>query len=67
MDLKVQVGNTAGKIWHFLNDNGPQTVAQLKKKLNSAGDLVGLALGWLSREDKIHIFQEKRSLKVALK
>ena len=67
MELKEHVGETAGKIWHTLNDHGPQTLAQLKKKLNGSGDLVGFALGWLAREDKILISQEKKSYKVTLK
>ena len=67
MEIKEQVGITAGKIWHELNDVGPQTLAQLKKKLNGSGELVGFALGWLAREDKIEISQEKKSIKVALK
>jgi hypothetical protein len=50
-----------------LNDFGPQTLAQLKKKLNGSGELVGFALGWLAREDKIDISQEKKNLKVTLK
>ena len=67
MEMNEQVGTTAGKIWHELNDVGPQTLAQLKKKLNGSGELVGFALGWLAREDKIEISQEKKSIKVALK
>lgn len=65
--MNEQVGETAGKIWHVLNDSGPQTVAQLKKKLDGSGDLVGFALGWLSREDKVDISLQKKSFKVALK
>ena len=67
MEMKEHVGVTAGKVWHMLNDSGPQTLAQLKKKLNGTGELVGFALGWLAREDKIDISQEKKSFKVALK
>ncbi|MGO8816058.1 MAG: winged helix-turn-helix domain-containing protein [Terriglobia bacterium] len=67
METNEQVGVTAGKVWHTLNDLGPQTVAQLKKKLNGSGDLVGFALGWLAREDKVDILLEKKSFKVALK
>ena len=67
METREQVGVTAGKVWHVLNDSGPQTVAQLKKKLNGSGELVSFALGWLAREDKIDIFQEKKNLKVTLK
>jgi len=67
VEMKEQLGDTAGKIWHALNDHGPQTLAQLKKRLNGSGELVGFALGWLAREDKIDISQEKKNFKVALK
>jgi len=61
------VGNTAGKVWHLLDDQGPQTLAQIKKKLGGSGEVVGFALGWLAREDKVDITHEKKSFKVALK
>lgn len=67
METKEQVGVTAGKVWHMLNDLGPQTLAQLKKRLNGSGELVGFALGWLAREDKVEISLDKKSFKVALK
>jgi hypothetical protein len=67
VETKEQVGIAAGKVWHLLNDFGPQTLAQLKKRLNGSSELVGFALGWLAREDKIDISQEKKSFKVALK
>ncbi len=62
-----QVGVTAGKVWHVLNESGPLTVVQLKKKLNGSGDLVGFALGWLAREDKVQIAQDKKNFKITLK
>jgi len=67
VEMKEQVGETAGKIWHALNDLGPQTLAQLKKKVNGSGELVDFALGWLAREDKIDICLEKKNFKVSLK
>jgi len=67
MEINGQVGETAGRIWHLLNDEGPQTFPQLKKKLNGSGELVGFALGWLAREDKIDISQEKKNFTVALR
>jgi hypothetical protein len=67
MEINVQVGETAGKIWHLLNDEGPQTFPQLKKKLDGSGELLGFALGWLAREDKVDLKQEKKTLKIALK
>jgi hypothetical protein len=67
VEITEQLGITAGEVWHILNDFGPQTLAQLKKRLNDSGELVGFALGWLAREDKIDISQEKKNFKVALK
>jgi Winged helix-turn-helix domain (DUF2582) len=67
MELKGAVGETAGKIYEALSSGGPQTVTQLKKKLNGSGDLVNFALGWLAREDKIDIVQEKKTIHVQLK
>jgi hypothetical protein len=67
MELKTTVGETAGKIYEALSNGGPQTVTQLKKKLNGSGELVNFALGWLAREDKINIVQEKKTIHVQLK
>ena len=67
MGVNGQVGETAGKIWHLLNDEGPRTIPQLKKKLNGSGELLSFALGWLAREEKIEITQEKKAFKVALR
>jgi winged helix-turn-helix protein DUF2582 len=67
MGINGQVGETAGKIWHALSSAGPQTLAQLKKRLNGSSELLSFALGWLAREDKIEIIQDKRSFRVQLK
>jgi hypothetical protein len=67
MEMNVLVGETAGKIWNLLNDQGPLTFPQLRKKLNGSGEIVSLAVGWLAREDKVDLKQEKKAVKVALK
>jgi hypothetical protein len=67
VEIREQVGETAGRVWHSLNDHGPQTLAQLKKRLNGSSELVTFALGWLAREDKVDISQDKKNLRVALK
>jgi DNA-binding HxlR family transcriptional regulator len=67
MEINAQVGETAGRIWHLLNDEGPQTFSQLKKKLGGSPELLSFALGWLAREDKVDIMQEKKTLRIALK
>lgn len=67
MDIKGQVGESAGKVWQVLHNEGPQTQAQLKKKLNVPSELLSLAVGWLAREDKVDIIQEKKGFLVQLK
>jgi hypothetical protein len=67
MEVKDRVGLTAGKVWQQLSQGGPQTLAQLKKKLNGEGDLVNFAVGWLAREDKVAITAEKRNFLVQLR
>jgi hypothetical protein len=67
MDFKQQVGETAGEVWHLLNQNGPQTLAQLKKKLNGGADLLNFAVGWLAREEKVDIVRESRTYRIHLR
>jgi hypothetical protein len=62
-----EIGQAAGAVWKALADNGPLTVAKLLKKVNRPRDLVMQALGWLAREDKITITDEKRNRVVALR
>jgi Winged helix-turn-helix domain (DUF2582) len=66
-DLKITVGETAGKIWNELSAGGPLTVTQIKKKVNGTGELVNFALGWLAREDKVAIIPEKKTFRVELR
>ena len=64
MEVKPDVGEIAGKVWHLLNTEGPQTMAQIKKKLKGTNELLNFAVGWLAREDKVDIIEEKKSLRV---
>lgn len=67
MDLKGQVGETAGRVWQVLNTEGAQTLTQLKKKVNGNNEVVTFAIGWLAREDKIDITSDKKNLRLQLK
>jgi len=67
MDLNGQVGEMVGRVWHALNNEGPQTLLQLKKMLNATGDWASFSVGWLAREDKVLTNQEKRILRIQLK
>lgn len=67
MQVEDLVGETAGQIWHLLDSNGPQTLPQLKKKLDRSNPFLDFAIGWLVREEKIDISQEGKSLRLRLR
>ena len=66
MDLNGEVAEMAGRVWHALNNEGPQTLVRLKKKLNATSDMLSFGVGWLAREDKVLINQDKRTLRIQL-
>lgn len=51
--MKEKVGETAGTIWRYLNDQERVAITKLPKALQVKQTIVYQALGWLAREDKI--------------
>jgi hypothetical protein len=62
-----QIGETAGAVWHTLNENGPLSLAKLVEHVGGNRDIVMQAIGWLAREDKIDIAETKRGRIVSLR
>ena len=55
-------GANAGKVWHILKNKGTMTAAVIAEETQlKANDVFG-ALGWLGREGKIHIINNKKGL-----
>jgi hypothetical protein len=48
-----QIGQTAGTIWTKLAENGPQRFATLMEEVSAPESLFFMAIGWLSREEKL--------------
>jgi len=67
VSLVAEIGDIAGDVWKTLADDGPMSLARLVKAVGQPRDLVMQALGWLAREDKIWIEEEKRSRIVSLR
>ncbi len=65
--LTEEIGTTAGKVWHALNQKGEMSVAALKKNLAAKDSSVDWAIGWLAREGKVAFRKEKNVLKVGLR
>ena len=54
----AQIGETAGLVWHALDEGGPMSLAKLTKQLDVPRDSVMQSIGWLAREGKIRIEEE---------
>lgn len=67
VDHAAQIGETAGMVWKALSENGPLGFPQLVKAVGQPRDAVMQAVGWLAREDKVVIQEERRRRVVALR
>ncbi len=61
------IGDAAGKIWQYLDTNGPSSVAKIEKETEISSKDVQRAIGWLSKEDKLLIETKGRVETISLK
>jgi len=62
------IGETAGKIWHYLKENGEVTSLKLKSALGITNADLYMAIGWLAREGNLHVSEYKKNdYKISLK
>ncbi|MDR1695862.1 MAG: winged helix-turn-helix domain-containing protein [Endomicrobium sp.] len=66
-ELTDRIGIAAGEIWKYLSENGESSPIKIKANLGLSNTMLYLALGWLSREDKVNIAQFEYSYKISLK
>ncbi len=62
-----RIGKAAGDIWELLKSQGEKPITRLNKETGLPAHLFYMALGWLSREDKLAYRREERKLYVGLK
>ena len=65
-EITDQIGATAGKTWNVLAANGSLSISKLVKQVGGPRDLAMQAIGWLARENKIQILEQKRVKTVSL-
>ena len=61
------IGETAGKVWSFLDKHGEANLTQIKKGLKGDANVILQAIGWLAREDKLLIEKKGRLITYSLK
>lgn len=67
MEIRYLIGETAGQVWRVLQNDGPQSLPQLKRKLDGTAPFLDFAVGWLVREEKVDIDREKKTYRLRLK
>ena len=63
---KNDIGINAGVIWHLLSEKGELSIREIGELTNFQETFIYLALGWLSREDKIYFFEKNGVVYVVL-
>ena len=63
----AHIGDTAGMVWHYLEQHGPMSVTGLAQELGEPRDLVMQAIGWLAREEKVDITESGRTKTISLR
>lgn len=66
MNLEDTIGEVAGDVWDFLEENGETSVSRVTKGVDAPGTKVYMAMGWLAREDKLEFVDNKRGKSVHL-
>jgi hypothetical protein len=61
------IGETAGRVWKFLDQKGEATLSQIQKGMKGNPNLVLQAIGWLAREDKLEVKTKGRFTTYTLK
>ncbi|MFA6052926.1 MAG: winged helix-turn-helix domain-containing protein [Methylobacter sp.] len=61
------IGETAGKIWKYLDKNGATSVSKITTETGINKNDIQRAIGWLSKEDKLSIEMKGRAETLSLK
>jgi hypothetical protein len=61
------IGDAAGKVWHYLDKNGEASVSKVTTETGLGKNEVQRAIGWLLKEDKLHIETVGRTETLSLK
>ena len=63
----TEIGIVAGEIWHYLDQHGEVTVAELAQGIDRKRDDILLSLGWLAREGHVILQTVNNDFKVTLR
>ena len=65
--MREVIGEAAGKIWHYLDENGEASVTKVSTETGLGKNEIQRAIGWLLKEDKLNIETIGRAETLSLK
>ncbi len=65
--MTYEIGESAGRIWQYLNEHPASTLEQINKDLKLDTSLFFMSVGWLAREEKLIFDGEGKKTKLSLK
>jgi predicted HTH transcriptional regulator len=67
MTAITEIGGAAGKIWHYLDKNGPSSTTKITTETGIAKNDVQRGIGWLAKEGKLNVDVKGRVETLSLK
>ncbi|MGZ8190495.1 MAG: winged helix-turn-helix domain-containing protein [Methylococcaceae bacterium] len=61
------IGEAAGKVWEYLDKNGPSSVTKITTETGVSKNDIQRAIGWLLKEGKLLIEMNGRTETLSLK
>ncbi len=61
------IGDAAGKVWEYLDQNGPSSVSKVATETGLNKTDIQRAIGWLAKEDKLLAELKGRTETISLK
>ena len=65
--METRIGDAAGSIWRHLEQHSEATLSELRQGTKLSDQCVLLGLGWLAREGKLSLVEDKKGLKISLR
>jgi len=65
--LNTTIGDAAGKVWEYLDKNGPSSVTKIATDAEISKNDMQRAIGWLAKEDKLEVEVKGRTETLWLK
>lgn len=60
------VGETAGRAWQFLNQNGEGSATRIATEIKATTRDTERAIGWLAREGKLEFYEAQKGENIRL-